>query len=123
MIIRYGDSIRAYGLGIVLILLSLGAFWWLLESFTLPRALLAGALACLSVQALYYNAVLLFAICIGASAVTLRRGNSRKPAAFSPSADRGLSLLPYLPINATGADVEFHLASAVHAGSCLGEIF
>ena len=33
-VIRYGDSIRAYGLGIALMLLALGAMWRLVESFT-----------------------------------------------------------------------------------------
>ncbi len=99
MIIRYGDSIRAYGLGIFFILLSLGAFWRLLESFTLPRALLAGLLACLSVQTLYYNAVLIFAIGMGASAVTLgRKKFGQTCIVLAIGAVAGLSLLPYWPI-------------------------
>ena len=39
MVIRYGDSIRAYGLGILLALLTIGAMWRLIESFTLRRVI------------------------------------------------------------------------------------
>ncbi|MGZ4966727.1 MAG: hypothetical protein ACXV97_06090, partial [Chthoniobacterales bacterium] len=99
MIIRYGDSIRAYGLGILLILLSLGAIWWLLESFTLQRALLATVVAVCAVQTLYYNAVLLFAICMGASVITLRRKKiGQTMGVLAIGAVAGVSLLPYLSI-------------------------
>lgn len=50
MIIRYGDSIRAYGLGIALMLLVLGAMWRLVESFTPSRAAIAVLSAVLSVN-------------------------------------------------------------------------
>ena len=73
MVIRYGDSIRAYGLGIFLALLTIGAMWRLIESFTLQRVLVAVVIAVLSVQSLYYNAVLFFALCLAAAIVTLRR--------------------------------------------------
>ena len=73
MIIRYGDSIRAYGLGIALMLLALGAMWRLVESLTPGRAAIAALSAVLSVQCLYYNSILLLAICLGAASVTVRR--------------------------------------------------
>jgi predicted membrane-bound mannosyltransferase len=73
MVIRYGDSIRAYGLGILFALLTIGAIWRLIESFTLRHAVIAVVIAVLSVQSLYYNAVLLFALCLAAATVTLRR--------------------------------------------------
>jgi uncharacterized membrane protein len=99
MVIRYGDSIRAYGLGILLILLALAAIWKVVESPTPRRVGLAALAALLSVQCLYHNAILLFAICLGAIAVGLRR---REPKGIvlvlSIGAVCGLSLLPYLPI-------------------------
>ena len=76
MLIRYGDSTRAYGLGIVLILLTFRSFWRLVDSPSPPpakRILPAALLALLSVQCLYYNSVLLFAIAAGAMTVAFRQ--------------------------------------------------
>ncbi|MGZ5005735.1 MAG: hypothetical protein ACXV8H_09460, partial [Chthoniobacterales bacterium] len=76
MIIRYGDSIRAYGLGILLILLTLRAFWRLVETeaaLSAKRIVIATLCALLSVHCLYYNSVLLLAIATGAIAAAARR--------------------------------------------------
>jgi hypothetical protein len=73
LVIRYGDSIRAYGLGMLMVLLCLGAMWRFVERGTNARAALALITAVLSVQCLYYNSFLLLAICAGAVAVCLRR--------------------------------------------------
>ena len=75
MVIRYGDSTRGYGLGILLILLTLGAFWRLVNTPSPPplrRIVAATAFALLSVHCLFYNSVLLLAIATGALAVTVR---------------------------------------------------
>jgi hypothetical protein len=98
MVIRYGDSIRGYGLGILLALLAIGAMWRLLESFTLRRAAVAAVIAVLSVQSLYYNAILLFAICLAAATVTLRRRQIMQTlAVLAIGAVAAASLLPYVP--------------------------
>jgi hypothetical protein len=98
MVIRYGDSIRAYGLGILLALLTIGAMWRLIESFTLRHAIVAVAIAVLSVQCLYYNAVLLFALCLAAATVTLRRRQIVQTlTVFAIGAVAAASLLPYVP--------------------------
>ena len=98
MVIRYGDSIRAYGLGILLALLTIGAMWRLIESFTLRRTLVAVVIAVLSVQSLYYNAVLLFALCLAAATVTLRRRQIMQTlAVLAIGAVAAASLLPYVP--------------------------
>ncbi len=98
MVIRYGDSIRAYGLGIFLALLTIGAMWRLIESFSLRRVVVALAIAVLSVQTLYYNAVLLFAVCLAAAIVTLRRRQIVQTlAVFAVGAVAAASLLPYVP--------------------------
>ena len=102
MLIRYGDSIRAYGLGIVLILLTFGSFWRLVASSSPPtkiRLFTAAALAMLSVQCVYYNSVLLLAIIAGAMAVCIRnRAWGTAAIAFSIGAAAAVSLLPYLPM-------------------------
>ena len=102
MLIRYGDSTRAYGLGILLLLLTFWSFWRLVESPSFPgytKIISAGMLAVLSVQCLYYNSVLLLAICAGAIAVALRMKAWRTigiilAIGFLAAA----SLLPYLPM-------------------------
>lgn len=99
MVIRYGDSVRAYGLGILLILLALAAMWKMVESPTPRRVGLAALTALLSVQCLYYNAILLFAICLGGVAVSFRRRHWKSVVlVLAIGAVAALSLLPYLPV-------------------------
>jgi len=102
MLIRYGDSTRAYGLGILLMLLTFRSFWRLVDKPSRPdarRVFAATALALLSVQCLYYNSVLLLAIAAGSVAVAVRR---RAWQTVSIVLGIGLvaaaSLLPYLPM-------------------------
>jgi hypothetical protein len=102
MLIRYGDSTRAYGLGMILILLTFGSFWRLLDSASQPslkRVVTATALALLSVQCLYYNSVLLFAIAAGAVAVAVRARAWRTVSiVLSIGTFAAASLLPYVPM-------------------------
>ena len=102
MLIRYGDSTRAYGLGILLILLTLRSFWRLVDSPGPPttrRIIEATLLAVLSVQCLYYNSVLLLAIAAGATAVAIQ---SRAWRTLCVILGIGMlaaaSLLPYIPM-------------------------
>ena len=69
MMIRWGDSLRAYGMGVVTALLVYGMVWKFLFAPTKRNALIAAALAIVAVQTLYYNSVLLFTICIAAAFV------------------------------------------------------
>jgi len=102
MLIRYGDSTRAYGLGILLMLLTFRSFWRLVDKPSRPdarRVLAATALALLSVHCLYYNSVLLLAIAAGSVAVAVRRRAWQTVGivlgiGFLAAA----SLLPYLPM-------------------------
>lgn len=99
MVIRYGDSIRAYGLGTLLILLVLPALWKVVEAPTPRRIIVAGLAALLSVHCLYYNAILLFAICLGAVAVAIRHRLWKQGLiVLIIGAICAVSLLPYLPI-------------------------
>lgn len=98
-VIRWGDSLRAYGLGTALLLLALGAIANLaMHPPTRKRVAWAMVISLLSVQCLYQNAVLLAAIGLAALAVTLRRRSWKRSllviAAGSPAA---LSLLLYIP--------------------------
>jgi hypothetical protein len=78
VVIRYGDSIRAYGLGSVTILLTFGLIWAVTATPAPRRILFATAAAILSVQTLYQNTVLLTAICLGGVVVTLWRGERKR---------------------------------------------
>lgn len=102
MIIRYGDSSRAYGLGIILILLTLLSFWRLVRRPTSLNLRLVGVatlFALLSVQCLYYNSVLLLAIASGAIAVAATRREWRTVCVIlGIGFVAALSLLPYLPM-------------------------
>jgi hypothetical protein len=102
MVIRYGDSTRAYGLGILLILLTFGSFWCLVDSPSSPparRVWMATVLALLSVHCLYYNSILLFAIAAGAVAVAVRARAWRNVfTVLGIGAVAAASLLPYVPM-------------------------
>jgi 4-amino-4-deoxy-L-arabinose transferase-like glycosyltransferase len=102
MIIRYGDSNRAYGLGIFLILLTLRSFWRLVERPAVPSAkeiVSAAVLAVLSVHCLYYNAVLLLAIAAGAVYGAVRSRLWRTAGIIvAIGVLAAASLLPYTPI-------------------------
>jgi uncharacterized membrane protein len=102
MLIRYGDSTRAYGLGILLILLTFRGFWRLVDKPSPPqtrRVLVATVLALLSVQCLYYNSVLLLAIAAGTIAVAVRTRSWRTVGiALRIGILAGASLLPYVPM-------------------------
>ena len=76
--IRVGDSLRAYGFGVLLFLITLYFIWKIVEQPTRLNVVAALLAAVLSVQTLYYNAVLLFAICMGAIAVSARHREWRK---------------------------------------------
>lgn len=100
MVIRYGDSTRAYGLGILLIILTLRSFWRLVEIPTpgTRRILVATVMALLSVQCLYYNSVLLLAIAAGASAVAVEKREWRTVGiVLAIGLLSAISLLPYVP--------------------------
>jgi len=96
-VIVFGDSLRAYGLGSLLILLTVLAAWWFLANPTWARAIGWALLAILSVQTLYQNAVFIAAICAGAWAVGARQklaGPAFKVLLVGMAA--AASLLPYL---------------------------
>src|SRR5882724_5519479 len=64
-IVRAGDSLRGYGLGSALAVLTLALIWRLACRPSLAAFCCAVALAVLSVQSLYQNAFFVFAACCG----------------------------------------------------------
>ncbi len=95
-VIFWGDSLRAYGLGSLLIATAIAAVWFFLQKPSWLRAgILAGA-GILNVQTLYQNTVLFAAICFGAWAVCWRWKNRRAACKiFMSGLIAAASLLPY----------------------------
>jgi len=92
------SAIRPYGIGMVFLVLALGAIWSAVEKPALTRWIVAGALAVLSVQCMYQNAILLLGIGVAAILAALaagRRGAALGVAGVGLAA--ALSLLPYAP--------------------------
>jgi hypothetical protein len=71
-LVRWGDSLRALGLGTGLMLLTVGFMWSFIQAPARGRFVAAAAAAVLSVNSLYQNAFLLFALCIAAAVVCFR---------------------------------------------------
>ena len=97
IVIRSGDSMRAYGLGLALVLLLFALVWKVATAPRLATIILAAVVTVASAQALYHNAVLVFAICVAGAIVALR--NRQWPRALTivgMGAIAALSLLPYL---------------------------
>lgn len=94
----YGDSLRAYGLGSLLIVLTFGTAWWFSAKPSVGRFVCFTALAVAGVQTLFHNSVLIGAICVGASVVCARRKAWRGAAlCLAAGLVAAVSLLPYLP--------------------------
>jgi len=92
------DSIRPYGVGIVLIVLTAGFMWRVVSSSTWRNIAIAGLLAILSVQAMYQNAFLLLGICVAGAVVAWRQSNVRAViTVLSIGAAAALSLTIYAP--------------------------
>jgi hypothetical protein len=98
-IIRAGDSLRGYGMGSALAVLTLAVIWRLARRPSLATFCGAAVLAVLNVQALYQNAFLLFAACCGGFVLCAvdRRWRDTLPI-FAVGAAAAVSLLPYIPL-------------------------
>lgn len=96
-VLQWGDSLRAYGLGAVLTLITLGAFWRMVERSTIANFFVASLVSVLAVQCLYQNSFLLAAICISATVVCLRhRRFSTALLCIVAAIPAVVSLVPYL---------------------------
>jgi hypothetical protein len=96
-VIRYGDSMRGYALGMVFILTTMGLIWRFIEVPNVRRGLMAGFAAVVSVQTLYQNAFFLLAICIAGVVVSLRQRQQLKGVGIlAIGFVAALSLIPYV---------------------------
>jgi hypothetical protein len=93
----WGDTLRAYGLGVLTITLCFGLFWRLIERPGPWEISLASFAALASVQSVYTNALLVFACGMAAVAVAARRRQwGRAAIVLLIGAMAALSLLPYV---------------------------
>jgi hypothetical protein len=98
-VVRWGDSLRAYGLASVLLLVTLAMAWCFSRTPSLKGWLAAAVIGLLSVQCLFQNSFLLLAICAAAAAVSLRRRDFKNSlAALAIGVPATMSLLPYRAI-------------------------
>lgn len=97
--IRWGDSLRAYGLGVLFLLIALGLIWNVVRSPSRKTVLLAMFSGIFAVQALYQNIFMLAAFCLGGAVVAVRRGDFKRALlVISVALPAALSLLPYLGV-------------------------
>ena len=110
VVVRWGDSIRGYGLGELTILL---AFTLVFEALRRPRPVvvgLAALAATAAVQTVYQNSVLVFAVGVAGAVISLGRRRPRRAAlALGIGAVAALSLVPYLAV--MGRAREYRLVS------------
>ena len=97
--VRAGDSLRGYGLGSALAVITLAVIWRLACRPSLTVFSCAVAVAVLSVQSLYQNAFFVFAACCGGFVLCAveRRWRDTLPL-FAVGAAAAVSLLPYIPL-------------------------
>lgn len=95
--IRWGDTVRAYGFGIFLSLLTCALLWRSVEKPCAGRFAAAAGAAVASVHVLYFDAVLLLAFCAGAFAVCAhRRAWRHATAVVLIGGAAAISLVPYV---------------------------
>ena len=98
-VVLWGDSMRAYGFGTALILLTFAMIWKIVISPSKRNIALATIVAICSVQTLYHNAVLLFAIGMAGTAVALyNRHWFRAALVIGIGIVAAISLIPYLSV-------------------------
>jgi hypothetical protein len=98
-IVRWGVSVRAWGLGAALTIVSLVFVHEATAQPTRRRVALAVLFAVLSVQCVFQNPVLLAALTLGAMAAALAEGRGKRALVpFAIGLAAALSLLPYLPL-------------------------
>ena len=104
-VVQWGDSVRAYGIGSVLIALTVAMTWQFVALPNRRRWILTVLAATASVQCLFQNAFLLLAICIAGATVSLRRKDMKCVAAIlAVGLLAAISLIPYLRIIHTASD-------------------
>lgn len=114
-VIIFGDSLRGYGLGSLLIMLTVAAAWAFLRCSSPVRAGWLALSAVLSVQTLYQNAVFVGAICIGSWAVCAWRKAWRAATLIlGAGLITAMSLSPYVPMLVSGRSTVEVLRTDLH---------
>ncbi len=95
-VIRYGDTLRGYGLGLVFLLLMYAQVWKAASEPSVRHFVLGLITALLAVHAMYFNAVVLLALGAASAAIGLRRRTWRPVLAVAAiGLLAAVSLLPY----------------------------
>lgn len=98
-VVRWGDSLRAYGLANLSMLAALAVVWCFARAPNLKHWLTAALAAIISVQCLFQNSFLLLATCVAAAAMRVHRQDLKNAlAALLIGVPAALSLLPYRTI-------------------------
>jgi hypothetical protein len=98
-LIRWGDSLRAYGLGVFFLLLALSFTWKVARAPSWRTFFLATAAGVLAVQALYQSMFMLVAFCVGGVVLAIRRRDFKGALlVIALGIPPALSLLPYLGV-------------------------
>jgi len=123
VVLRWGDSVRGYGLAALTILL---AFSLLFRALRRPRPLdvgLAVLAAAASAQALYQNGVLLLAMGVAGAVVSWARGRRRCALlSLGIGAVAALSLLPYAGVIARSRESTVVSVEPITLGSLLAVV-
>ncbi len=97
--IQYGDSLRGYGLGVAFVLIAFAGIYRITTEGGRSAILLAAFGSIGAVQAVFTNAILVFALGAAAIAVLARAGAWRRVAIVAAvGAGTAVTLLPYLPV-------------------------
>jgi hypothetical protein len=119
----WGDSLRAYGLALLLIVLLFGAIWKLTKKLDAASAAGATLLAVLSAQSNYQNSYLVFGVCVAGAAVCfLQKMPGRASFILGIGFVAALSLLPYLPVIKTYTSASVIMGSASDTGWVFSQI-
>ena len=98
-LIVWGDSLRAYGLAVLCIIIAFAGFWAVVNRPTPLVIFAATAAAVLAAQAIFTNAPLLFACGIAAAIIAVRRGQWKLALlVITIGVVAALTLFPYLGV-------------------------
>ena len=99
IVIAYGDSVRAYGFGILLFLTSLICWWIAFERPSVVTLAVATISAILAIHASYQNSAFLFAVIVAAAVSAIWKGSWKLAATLIALGGlAALSLIPYVGV-------------------------
>lgn len=94
---RFCTSLRAYGFGVITMLLMVGSLWLFIERPTRKRFFAAGIFSFLAVHSVYYNSIVLAAVAIAGGVIFLKSRRLKPFAGLALiSGVCALSVVPYI---------------------------